>query len=99
MFSDQDKITIIKNSDKDEINSIFLELGWYNYNSENLFEMIVKSGLATSNSDARKTIESWAFYINEQKITDIKYDFSNDFINWILLIRKWKKNFKLVIKK
>jgi tyrosyl-tRNA synthetase len=27
MFSDQDKITIIKNSDKDEINSIFLELG------------------------------------------------------------------------
>ncbi|MFA5917370.1 MAG: tyrosine--tRNA ligase [Candidatus Gracilibacteria bacterium] len=99
MFSDQDKITIIKNSDKDEINSIFLELGGYNYNSENLFEMIVKSGLATSNSDARKTIESGAFYINEQKITDIKYDFSNDFINGILLIRKGKKNFKLVIKK
>jgi tyrosyl-tRNA synthetase len=43
--------------------------------------MIVKSGLATSNSDARKTIESGAFYINEQKITDIKYDFSKDFIN------------------
>ena len=67
---------------------------------ENLFEMIVKSGLATSNSDARKTMESWAFYINEQKIIDIKYDFSNDFINnEYLLVRKWKKNFKLIIKK
>ncbi len=98
MFSDQDKVEIIKNSNKDELSSIFAELGWYTYNDENLFEMIVKSGLATSNSDARKTIESGAFYINEQKITDIKYDFSNDFINWILLIRKWKKNFKLIIK-
>ena len=99
LFSDQDKIEIIKNSDKDELGSIFAELGWYTYNSENLFEMIVKSGLATSNSDARKTIESWAFYINEQKITDIKYDFSNDFINSVLLVKKWKKNFKLIINK
>ncbi len=98
LFSDQDKIEIIKNSNKDELGSIFLELGWYKYNEENLFEMIVKSGLATSNSDARKTIESGAFYINEQKITDIKYDFSDDFINSILLIRKWKKNYKLIIK-
>jgi tyrosyl-tRNA synthetase len=81
------------------LGSIFAELGWYTYNSENLFEMIVKSGLATSNSDARKTIESWAFYINEQKITDIKYDFSNDFINSVLLVKKWKKNFKLIINK
>ncbi len=98
MFFDQDKIDIIKNSNKDELGSIFAELGWYTYNDENLFEMIVKSDLATSNSDARKTIESGAFYINEQKITDIKYDFSKDFINWILLIRKWKKNYKLIIK-
>ena len=100
MFWIGDKVEIIKNSDKNEIESIYKEIWWYNYMGENLFEMIVKSGLATSNSDARKTMESWAFYINEQKIIDIKYDFSNDFINnEYLLVRKWKKNFKLIIKK
>jgi tyrosyl-tRNA synthetase len=99
MFWKQDKIEIIKNSNKDEINSIFSELGWIDYNWENLFEMIVNSGLATSNTDARKVMESWAFYINEQKITDSKYEFSNDFIdNKYLLLRKWKKNFKLVVR-
>jgi tyrosyl-tRNA synthetase len=99
MFWKQDKIEIIKNSNKDEIKSIFSELGWIEFNWENLFEMIVKSGLATSNTEARKSIESWAFYINEQKITDAKYDFSNDFIvDKYLLLRKWKKSFKLVIR-
>lgn len=100
MFWIGDKVEIIKNSDDIEINSIYKEIWWYDYVEENLFEMIVKSWLATSNSDARKTIESWAFYINEQKITDVKYDFSNDFINnKYLLVRKWKKNFKLIMKK
>ncbi len=100
MFSSEDKVQIIKDSDKKEIESIYKEIWWYEYDKENLFEMIVKSGLATSNSDARKTIESGALYINEGKITDIKYDFSKDFIDKkYLLLRKWKKNFKLVINK
>ena len=51
--------------------------------------MIVKSGLATSNTEARKAIESGALYINEQKITDVKYDFENEFIDKkYLLLRK-----------
>lgn len=100
MFWKEDKIDIIRNSDKEEIKSIYLELGWLEYNGENLFEMFVNSTLATSNSDARKIMESWAMYINEQKITDAKYDFSNDFINnKYLLLRKWKKSFKLITKK
>lgn len=100
LFWNSDKLTLIKESSKDEIDSIFAELWWFEYLSENLFELLVNSWLATSNSDARKTIEAWGFYINEQKITDTKYDFSSDFINSkILLLRKWKKTFKLIIKK
>ncbi|MDD3302295.1 MAG: tyrosine--tRNA ligase, partial [Candidatus Gracilibacteria bacterium] len=92
-------VEFITNSSEESLIEVYNEWGGCDYNNENLFEIIVKSGLATSNSDARKTIESGAFYINEQKITDTKYDFSNDFINnKILLLRKGKKNFKLIIK-
>ncbi len=100
LFWNSDKIEIIKNSSNEELENIFSELWWFEFLSENLFELLVSSWLATSNTDARKTIESWAFYINEQKVTDTKYDFTNDFINWkLLLLRKGKKTFKLVIKK
>nr|MDD3720092.1 tyrosine--tRNA ligase [Candidatus Gracilibacteria bacterium] len=100
LFGNEDKVSIIKNTTKEELDIFYNELGGLEYSGENLFELIVKSGLATSNSEARKAIESGAFYINEQKVIDTKYDFSNDFINGkVLLLRKGKKTFKLIIKK
>ncbi|NDK08387.1 tyrosine--tRNA ligase [Candidatus Gracilibacteria bacterium] len=99
MFGNEDKIELIKSSDKKEIESISKEVGGFDYSGENLFETIVKSGLATSNTDARKAVESGAIYINEQKVTDVKYDFSKDFIDKkYLLLRKGKKNYKIVVK-
>lgn len=99
MFGNEDKIELIKSSDKKEIESISKEVWGFDYSGENLFETIVKSGLATSNTDARKAVESGAIYINEQKVTDVKYDFSKDFIDKkYLLLRKWKKNYKIVVK-
>jgi tyrosyl-tRNA synthetase len=69
----------------------------FNYEWENLFETIVKSGLAKSNGEARNSIKSWAIYINEEKISDFNYDFENNFINnKVILIRKWKKNFRII---
>jgi len=39
-------------------------------------------------------------FINEKKIDDARYDFSTDFINGkFLLLKKGKKNYKIVIKK
>lgn len=62
--------------------------------------MIVKAWLSKSNSEVRNAIQSWAIYINEEKISDFKYDFSKDFINdKVLLVRKGKKSFRLIIKK
>lgn len=99
MFGNEDKIELIKSSDKKEIESISKEVWGFDYSGENLFETIVKSGLATSNTDARKAVESGAIYINEQKVTDVKYDFGEDFIDKkYLLLRKWKKNYKIVMR-
>ncbi len=100
MFWNSSKMDILNWLTQDEFDSFIIEIWWVMYENENLFEIIVKSLLATSNSDARKTIECWALYINEEKITDTKYDFSSDFTKkWFILLRKWKKNFKLIYKK
>jgi len=74
-------------------------MGGFKYEGENLFETIVKSWLAKSNSEARQAVQSGAINIQEEKISDFKHDFSADFINdKILLLRKWKKNFRIIHK-
>jgi hypothetical protein len=51
--------------------------------------MIVKSELENSNSNARQSVNAGAISINGNKITDSKYDFTNDFINGkFLLLQK-----------
>ena len=99
MFWEEDKIEILKNLSNEEL-EVFQKSMWgINYSSESLFEMMVKSGLESSNSNARQTLTSGWLYINWQKIEDSKYDFSKDFINdKFLLLQKWKKNFRLILK-
>lgn len=83
----------------DEIITFQKAMWWFEYNNENLFEIIVKSWLAKSNNEARQSIKSWAITINENKISDFNYDFSWDFINSkVLLLWKWKKNFRIISK-
>ena len=92
---------ILQTSSKGDMMNMYNELWGFKYNSENLFETIVKSGLANSNSEARNAIQSGAIYINERKLykNEFNFEFNNFFINWFMFIRKWKNNFKLVIKK
>ena len=99
MFWSDDKMSILRELSDEEL-KIFQNSMWgFDYNGENFFEMIVKSELETSNSNARQSVNAWAISINWNKITDAKYDFSNDFINGkFLLLQKWKKNFKLILK-
>ena len=99
MFGDDDKIEILKKLPEDEL-KIFQKSMWgFDYIGENFFEMIVKSELENSNSNARQSVNAGAISINGNKITDSKYDFTNDFINGkFLLLQKWKKNFKLILK-
>jgi len=99
MFGWADRLEVLKWLKNGEINTFKNAMWGFEYSSENLFETIVKSWLAKSNSEARQAVQSWAININEEKISDFNHDFSKDFINdKVLLIRKGKKNFRIITK-
>ena len=98
MFT-KNKTDILNESSADTLVKFQQAIGGYMYKGENLFETMVSSGLATSNSDARKALTSWAISINEQKISDPHFDIQSAFLhNDALLIQKGKKNLKLILK-
>ena len=99
LFWQGDKIEILKNLNADEIENFYSELWGFHYEWESLFETIVKSGLAKSNSEARQAVQSWAIHVQEEKVEDFQYNISNKFLdNEVLLLRKWKKNFRIIRK-
>ncbi len=100
LFGDADKIALLKDLTWEEIGHFFKEVGGVEYTGQNLFELFVQSGLEASNSTARQTLQNGGMFVNEINITDGKYDFSNDWIDGkYLLLRKGKKNYKIVVKK
>jgi len=93
------RVDILKKLDNKEVDTFINAIWGFEYSQENLFETLVKSWLEKSNSNARNSVKSWAVYINEQKIEDFKFDVESAFLeNNILLIRKGKKNFRIVRK-
>ena len=99
MFGKGDKLEILKKLSLEELKTFQNAMWGFEYESENLFETIVKSELAKSNWDARNSVKSWAIYINEEKISDFNTNISESFIdNKFLFIRKGKKNLKLILK-
>lgn len=99
MFGWEDRVSVLNALTEEEINTFQNAMWWFKYEQENLFETLVKSWLSKSNSDARQSIQSWAISINEEKISDMKIDINTYFLNdKVLLIRKWKKNFRIINK-
>lgn len=99
MFGDNDKIITLKSLNTEEIETFKLSMWGFKYDWENLFETIVKSGLESSNSNARNAVKSGSIYINEEKVIDFNLDLSDKFINdKVLLLRKGKKNFRIITK-
>lgn len=66
----------------------------------NICDAIVATGLESSKGNAKKAVESGAIYLNEEKIEKIDHDITEkDLINGkAALLRKGKKNFKLLTK-
>gem|GEM_PF-1882416 len=60
----------------------------------------MNTGLYESNGEAKKAIKNNAISLNEEKISDIGYEISDD--DWIngkiVLLRKGKKTYKTVLK-
>ncbi len=99
MFWKDDKISTLEKLKSEELKSFQNAMWGFNYEDENFFETIVKSGLAKSNGEARNSVKSGAIYINEEKITDFNCDVSEKFINnKVLFIKKGKKNQRIILK-
>ncbi len=99
LFGSWDKIELLQNLSSEEFELFASEIGSIEYMDQNLFGLFIESGLEQSGGTARNSISSGALSLNEQKISDTNYNFSEDFIdNKFLLLRKGKKNYRLVVK-
>lgn len=99
MFGAGDKVEQLSVLSQDDLATYQNAMGGFDYTDQNFFETIVASGLAKSNSEARNAVSSGAISINGNKITDARYDLSQDFLsNGALLIQKGKKNLRIIKK-
>lgn len=100
LFGESEKLELLKGLSEEELNVFSESIGGVDYTLQNLFELFVQSGLESSNSTARQTLQSGGMFVNEVQITDGKYDFSQDWINGkFLLLRKGKKSYRLILKR
>ena len=99
LFWDWDKLSIISQMSDDEKSALAREtwsvkLQW----QSRLLDLIVESGLASSNWETKKMIQAGSIYFNEEKVEDIqKVVKSDDLVNWVGLLKKWKKTYKLIL--
>ncbi len=55
--------------------------------------ILVKTGLCSSNGDARRNIQQGGVTVNDEKITDFKKTFTDDELKAGILVKRGKKNF------
>ena len=68
------------------------------WNEVRLMDLAVESGLASSNWEVKKMIQAGSIYFNEEKVEDIaKTVRTDDLVNGVALLRKWKKTYKLIL--
>lgn len=62
-----------------------------------VLDAFTQSGLTGSNGEAKKMLQSWSLFVNEVKVEDPQMILSYDTtINGIILLRKGKKQFKII---
>jgi tyrosyl-tRNA synthetase len=84
----------------EDIQALAYETGSVHLEGEEMriLELIVASGLAPSNSEAKKLIQSGSIFFNEQKIDDPQYIIKKaDLLNGVGLLRKGKKSYKTIL--
>ena len=64
-----------------------------------LIGVLVKAGLNPSRSEARRAIEQGGVTVNDEKITDIKKEFTVSDFGEGMIVRRGKKNYKKVVVK
>ena len=61
-----------------------------------ILTLLVKSGLCTTKSDARRNVQQGGITVNEEKVTDIAKSYTCDDVKAGLIVRRGKKSFKKV---
>ena len=64
-----------------------------------LMSLLVKTGLCTTKSDARRNIQQGGVTVNDEKVTDIGKSFSDEELKAGLILKRGKKNFNKVVLK
>lgn len=100
LFWDIDRIETLKSISKEDITALANETGSIRFESwMQILDAMVSLWIASSRWDWRKLIEWGWIFLNEKNIEDGFKELSEeDLINWAILLRKWKKNFKLILK-
>ena len=99
LFGERDKMELLSAFSTDELRALVRETGDCSVQEDEIriLELLVLAWVCESNGDAKKLIAQGAISVNEQLVSDIGQKFSRgDAINWVLLIRKGKKNYKIV---
>jgi tyrosyl-tRNA synthetase len=90
---------LIKSMSQEEIDALCKETWWCDvkWGDLKIIDLFTQSWITSSNGEAKKLVQSGSLYCNENKITDLQQVVNEkDFVNWILLLRKGKKVFKVV---
>lgn len=100
LFGECDKIDTLKGLSSGEIEAIWHEVGSLKITGElSIIDALVDSGLEASRGDAKKSITAGAIYLNEEKVEDIGSIVDGNLaINWCMILRKGKKNFRVLVK-
>jgi len=101
LFGWENTLETLKSLSDNDITALQNETGWAKFNwPSKVLDILVETWLVPSKWEWKKMIESWAVYVNEEKISDINTEISEiNLINWkLVLIRKWKKNYKTLVK-
>ena len=98
LFGERDKMELLSTFSTDELQALARETGGCSVQEDEIriLELLVLAWVCESNGDAKKLIAQGAISVNEQPVSDIGQKFSrSDAVNWLLLIRKGKKNYKI----
>lgn len=99
LFGEWDRMKLISEFNKDDIDALYAETWWIDmkWSDMKALDIFTEVGLTSSNGDAKKMIQSGSLFINEIKVEDPQMIISKEnFVNGVLLLRKWKKQFKVV---
>ena len=83
----------------DDMPSTELSEADLNDGAVDIMTLLVKTGLCSTRSDARRNIQQGGVTVNDEKVTDIAKTYSEDELRSGLVLKRGKKNFNKVILK